>query len=134
MTTNFITQMLDNHQAKKKEIEQYRIACDKIQSNHDQKCLKFIEEYNSFSKKTMKEARSQESHSEANKKLDLIKKAAAVLYDQLMDVEMLLVEQFEEFIRDFEAKMGELTSVNLDTIHNLYPNPLQISTLFLDFS
>lgn len=51
MTSSFISQMLENHQQKKREKEQFTLAMTKIKKVDDDKCIKLIEEFQSKKKR-----------------------------------------------------------------------------------
>jgi hypothetical protein len=51
MISGFITQMLENHQTKKREGEQYKLALVKVKQINDDKDMKLISEFQSKKKR-----------------------------------------------------------------------------------
>jgi hypothetical protein len=108
--------MLEHNQAKRRENEQFTLVLDKVKRMNDQKSLELIGNFDRLKKESSKDIHHSNNKADIEKNIETLKLEHRKLYDELLDHEMQLVEQNEEFIREFEARMSELTGHALETI------------------
>ncbi|PRP84174.1 leucine rich repeat containing 48 [Planoprotostelium fungivorum] len=116
-TNNFVVHMLEHHDLRIQERGQFDLVCQKVQKLNDDKALALFDEFGAKKKKVFKELKGEKlARSEAIAKLEELKTSTSLFYDQLMDQETNIVEQIEEFIREFETRLSELTGHALEII------------------
>jgi hypothetical protein len=114
----FTTAMMDLHRLKQKEKATFNSAVKRVIDANTKQCLDMLKNYEK-NKKTLLRTIRAVSSVERKTKLEDLRKENQVLYDQFMEIEMNLFEQLEEFTKEYETKLAEVSLGVNEKLHGL---------------
>eukprot|EP01116_Phalansterium_solitarium_P021291 TRINITY_DN655_c0_g1_i3.p1 TRINITY_DN655_c0_g1~~TRINITY_DN655_c0_g1_i3.p1 ORF type:complete len:523 (-),score=266.82 TRINITY_DN655_c0_g1_i3:406-1974(-) len=124
-----LSEMQEKHTVKIAEHAEFRAAVMRIRNSSEAKCLKLIEEHESKRKRTLREVRASLPAARTSL-LAGLKTDIEVLYDTLMDWEIELNEQFEEFMKQFDQKLSELTTQGAEIVRGHFGKLRELEQAF----
>ncbi|KAI9357346.1 hypothetical protein DFJ73DRAFT_821505 [Zopfochytrium polystomum] len=102
--------VLKKHAEKNDEIAAFHDCLNATKNEIDAECLTKLNKYSHFKKQMLKIIQSSRDTKEVDETLKTLKDETNDISDQLISLEMQLVEQFEDVIKEFERNYTELCS------------------------
>nr|KAJ3419777.1 Dynein regulatory complex subunit 3 [Polyrhizophydium stewartii] len=107
--------VLRKSQEKAEEIAQLRKCVSDVKGASDKECMKRFEEFQHKKKELIKVVQNSRIAKEVDEALKTLREETQTLSDFLMSAEMVIVEQFEEVIKEFERNYTEMCSAINET-------------------
>eukprot|EP01119_Soliformovum_irregulare_P000308 TRINITY_DN10219_c0_g1_i1.p1 TRINITY_DN10219_c0_g1~~TRINITY_DN10219_c0_g1_i1.p1 ORF type:complete len:215 (+),score=63.77 TRINITY_DN10219_c0_g1_i1:57-647(+) len=130
-TQTFILGMLENHKIKEKDRSDFYSASERLETDNDVQCRKLIKDYSARRKQVFRQAKLVNKN-QASEMLEDLRNELRKMHDELLNKEVELVEQFEDFLREFEIKMQESTAQSLEIIHVYFTKLRDLESGFHD--
>eukprot|EP00002_Diphylleia_rotans_P004670 TRINITY_DN1355_c1_g1_i2.p1 TRINITY_DN1355_c1_g1~~TRINITY_DN1355_c1_g1_i2.p1 ORF type:complete len:474 (-),score=143.46 TRINITY_DN1355_c1_g1_i2:789-2210(-) len=117
LTEDFKRSILEHFDKKTSETSLFNSALQEARDATEKEAFDLIERLTSRKKRVIRDLKGQDADVEA---LRSLRRENDDLSDQLMELEMHQVEQFEEVIKEFERLMSEILGSNIELIQNYF--------------
>ncbi|EGF76279.1 hypothetical protein BATDEDRAFT_92813 [Batrachochytrium dendrobatidis JAM81] len=107
--------VLKKSQEKAKEIQQLHKCIDNVKGASDDLCMQKFQKFQHTKKEYLKTVLNSRNAKEVDEALKTLREDTHLLFNHLMSAEMIIVEQFEEVLKEFERNYTELCSIINET-------------------
>jgi hypothetical protein len=110
------------HEIRKKEVDEFWKCLNEAKDNNTEEATKIIAEFTEVKKKIIDELQNSAEEAVQEGKLNEYSDEVNKLWEKLMSLEVQIVDQLEEIIRDFERNMSDLVSGFVEQVQARFAN------------